>query len=82
MYTYEYICKYMNIYVDIYICRWAPPRKTDCNISRYRCVLQSVAVCCSVLQCVAVCCSVLQSVLQCVGKKIHLLFRHQSIVFV
>ena len=37
------------------------------------CVLQCVAVCCSVLQCVAVCCSVLQcvaivccSVLQCV----------------
>jgi len=37
------------------------------------CVLQCVAVCCSVLQCVAVCCSVLQyvaacwSVLQCVA---------------
>jgi len=26
------------------------------------CVLQCVAVCCSVLQCVAVCCSVLQCV--------------------
>ena len=37
------------------------------------CVMQCVAVCCSVLQCVAVCCSVLQcvavccSVLQCVA---------------
>jgi len=37
------------------------------------CMLQCVAVCCSVLQCVAVCCSVLQcvavcrSVLQCVA---------------
>jgi len=37
------------------------------------CVLQCVAVCCSVLQCAAVCCSVLQcvaaccSVLQCVA---------------
>ena len=29
------------------------------------CVLQCVAVCCSVLQCVAVCCSVLQSVAVC-----------------
>jgi len=39
----------------------------------WHCVLQCVAVCCSVLQCVAVCCSVLQcvavscSVLQCVA---------------
>jgi len=32
-----------------------------------RCLLQCVAVCCSVLQCVAVCCRVLQCrVLQCV----------------
>jgi len=29
------------------------------------CVLQCVAVCCSVLQCVAVCCSVLQCVAVC-----------------
>jgi len=32
---------------------------------RYVCVLQCVAVCCSVLQCVAVCCSVLQCVAVC-----------------
>ena len=31
------------------------------------CILQCVAVCCSVLQCVAVCCSVLQCV-QCVAE--------------
>jgi len=31
------------------------------------CVLQCVAVCCSVLQCVAVCCSVLQCVAVCCG---------------
>jgi len=44
-------------------------------IRRYNqvCLLQCVAVCCSVLQCVAVCCSELQcvavccSVLQCVA---------------
>jgi len=30
------------------------------GMSTIRCVLQCVAVCCSVLQCVAVCCSVLQ----------------------
>jgi len=33
---------------------------------KHLCVLQCVAVCCSVLQCVAVCCSVCCSVLQCV----------------
>jgi len=32
---------------------------------RYVCVLQRVAVCCSVSQCVAVCCSVLQCVAAC-----------------
>ena len=43
------------------------------NQSHFSCVLQCVAVCCSVLQCVAVCGSVLQcvavccSVLQCVA---------------
>ena len=32
---------------------------------REECVLQCVAVCCSILQCVAVCCSVLQCVAVC-----------------
>jgi len=46
----------------------------DCR--KRRCMLQCVAVCCSVLQCVAVCCSVLQcaavccSALQCVEERI------------
>ena len=47
---------------------------------QHLCVLQCVAVCCSVLQCVAVCCSVLQyvavccSVLQCVAVCCNVLF--------
>ena len=36
---------------------WASPSRAPAH-----CLLQCVAVCCSVLQCVAVCCSVLQSV--------------------
>ena len=48
----------------------------DCRLTPnpLRCMLQCVALCCSVLQCVVVCCSVLQcvavccSVLQCVAE--------------
>ena len=36
-----------------------------------QCVVQCVAVCCSVLQCVAVCGAVCCSVLQCIIKKLH-----------
>ena len=38
-----------------------------CDMSVLQCVLQCIAVCCSVLQCVAVCCSVLQYVAVCCG---------------
>jgi len=41
-------------------------RVPNCHVIQYLpCVLQCVAVCCSVLQCVAVCCSVLQCVAVC-----------------
>ena len=62
------------------VCRPTPPgvgSSEKCASTRrgmrVTCVMQCVAVCCSVLQCVAVCCSVLQcvtvccSVLQCVA---------------
>ena len=42
----------------------------------YSCVLQCVAVCCSVLQCVAVCCSVLQ----CVTNTINNVFNTLAII--
>jgi len=38
-------------------------------VPRRTCVLQCVAVCCSVLQCVAVCCSVLQCVAVAVPRR-------------
>ena len=39
--------------------------RLDDTPNAMQCVLQCVAVCCSVLQCVAVCCSVLQCVAVC-----------------
>jgi len=45
--------------------KWSIVYGKICGFSLYQCVLQCVAVCCSVLQCVAVCCSVLQCVALC-----------------
>jgi len=50
-------------------CEWNFPHD---NMTCVICVLQCVAVCCSVLQCVAVCCSVLQCVAVCCSVYTHI----------
>ena len=55
-----------HAYMYVYIYTYSPLQHTATHLQCVAvCVLQCVAVCCSVLQCVAVCCSVLQCVAVC-----------------
>jgi len=63
MRTHEHLNKSIK---HVHVHLWVPANILSEMLKQRRaCVLQCVAVCCSVLQCVAVCCSVLQCVAVC-----------------